>query len=937
MKHSLRFALSALLTAAMLAQSAAALSYTAIGEVTQITRDTIGSGLTYTEYGSASQQTYIFEYDPAGGALPLVRWGSTVYGKDRLGSLTSAAKGDNTVLGAINGDFFSMQTGVPLGVMIDNGKLISTDDSKYALGFKADGTAIIGKPGVKLTMTNVTRAGAAIEIDQLNKFPTQWGTYLLTDHFSSTTLSAAESLEIIIRLDGDIAPSGSVTGTVVDVVNGDCNTAIPKGCAVLTVANSYEDYPLFSGVAAGDKLRFDTTCTEGWESVVTAVGGGDLILDGGVMPAGIIDEDHEKVSNPRTAVGIKADGKVVFFAVDGRSTTSRGLTETELSALMAELGCVTALNLDGGGSTTVMVKRSDSTDCVYVNVPADGSYRSVANGILFVSKTKSNGITTAISPVPNTPTVLKGSSVSISALPLDSAYMPAGELIPTDKVKLNFAADTAYGDTAGTIKGGTFTAGSVPGEYRLNASIRSGLLDIASDLSIIVTDKLDSLNVTPTVTKVAPGTLVELDINASYRGSSVIATHESFYYTLNGTHVEANQKDYPGAALLCDIGYLDLNGNFQTFGNCEGEVEIGIHYGDLSDTVIIKSGTGSDIVSDFDEGTEIGNFIVSSAGGNLYLAPTSFGYKSVGSMEIGIRYDGVLNGRVMDVQLRRPYALPEIAESVKLWISGDISGSTLTATVVDEHGTPYTLSYSVTKDYAQQLGWRELTAPIPASLRTGSLQLTSLLTMTATGSAERTYAIDDITIYYGTDAAPALTGLEGNMAEKQIHTLYDMGVIQNFDCETVDGKLWWDPNKEVTREEFAKIMSLWMGYNALAYMNDGIIPEADTAYDKVPYIRAVIANGLMSGYGLDENGITQFNSKAPITREAVFKVLGSLLDTAEVRLLTFTDTADISEWAVTGIAKCVNAGVVNGYDDNTIRPGAPITRAQLAMLLSRMP
>jgi len=256
MKHIMRTALSILLSTAMLTQGMAALSFTGIGEITSIRRDTIGNGLTFSEYNSADQQTYMFEYDPAGGTLPLVRYGSTVYGKDRLGSLATTLWNENkVVLGAVNGDFYSIQTGVPMGIMIDDGALISTDDGKYAIGFTADGKAVIGKPEVKLTLTNLSRGSDALEIDQLNKFPTQWGVYLLTEEFASTTLSSSESLEIVIRLSGDFKAAGSISGTVVEVIDGDCNTAIPEDCAVLTVANTYEDYKNFTGIQAGDRAN----------------------------------------------------------------------------------------------------------------------------------------------------------------------------------------------------------------------------------------------------------------------------------------------------------------------------------------------------------------------------------------------------------------------------------------------------------------------------------------------------------------------------------------------------------------------------------------------------------------------------------------------------------------------------------------------------------
>ena len=111
--------------------------------------------------------------------------------------------------------------------------------------------------------------------------------------------------------------------------------------------------------------------------------------------------------------------------------------------------------------------------------------------------------------------------------------------------------------------------------------------------------------------------------------------------------------------------------------------------------------------------------------------------------------------------------------------------------------------------------------------------------------------------------------------------------------------------------------------------------EENTPESQVPYIRAVIAHGLMSGNGTD-GGVTLFDANAPITREQAFKVIGLLISASDSGLLTFSDTSSISDWALSGIRKCVNAGLISGYGDNTIRPGANITLAEMAALLAKM-
>lgn len=93
-------------------------------------------------------------------------------------------------------------------------------------------------------------------------------------------------------------------------------------------------------------------------------GGPLLILDGEQLSQA--DVDFNQVRHPRTAVGITADNKMIAVVVDGRSLDSQGLTIPELSELMAALGCVQALNLDGGGSSTAWVKGGG-----VVNFPSD--------------------------------------------------------------------------------------------------------------------------------------------------------------------------------------------------------------------------------------------------------------------------------------------------------------------------------------------------------------------------------------------------------------------------------------------------------------------------------------------------------------------------------------------------------------------------------------
>ncbi|HSA94626.1 MAG TPA: phosphodiester glycosidase family protein, partial [Acidobacteriota bacterium] len=115
------------------------------------------------------------------------------------------------------------------------------------------------------------------------------------------------------------------------------------------------------------------------------VGGGPRLVRGGkavppdpeIYAAGFAEARH-----PRTAVGIRADGRILFVTVDGRQPeTSIGMTIAELTSLLLELGAVEAINMDGGGSTTMVVRDK------VVNRPSDlTGERAVSDALLVIAR-----------------------------------------------------------------------------------------------------------------------------------------------------------------------------------------------------------------------------------------------------------------------------------------------------------------------------------------------------------------------------------------------------------------------------------------------------------------------------------------------------------------------------------------------------------------------
>nr|WP_288809483.1 phosphodiester glycosidase family protein [uncultured Sphingobacterium sp.] len=129
--------------------------------------------------------------------------------------------------------------------------------------------------------------------------------------------------------------------------------------------NSYRENGAFT--FTGSNYQIVPKPVGGWGAVssTVALAGGPLLMqDGKVLEQ--LNVDFNTSRHPRTAVGLTKDNKLIVAVIDGRSSQSQGLTIPQLGELMAALGCTSALNYDGGGSSTAWVKGEG-----IVNYPSD--------------------------------------------------------------------------------------------------------------------------------------------------------------------------------------------------------------------------------------------------------------------------------------------------------------------------------------------------------------------------------------------------------------------------------------------------------------------------------------------------------------------------------------------------------------------------------------
>lgn len=157
---------------------------------------------------------------------------------------------------------------------------------------------------------------------------------------------------------------------VVDTVGCSASALKTNGGVVIAAAPGTEEATQLLTLVPGTPMRLHWTL--GWPNVFDAVGGVPMLLrDGSPTPI-----CAACARQPRTAVGVTASGQILLVVVDGRSRRSRGVTLGQLRNILRDLGAVTALNLDGGGSSEMVVEGQ------VVNQPSEGHERHITNAIL---------------------------------------------------------------------------------------------------------------------------------------------------------------------------------------------------------------------------------------------------------------------------------------------------------------------------------------------------------------------------------------------------------------------------------------------------------------------------------------------------------------------------------------------------------------------------
>jgi exopolysaccharide biosynthesis protein len=284
---------------------------------------------------------------------------------------------------AINGGYFRTTgtfRGDSIGTLMLDKKLISEPNNERAsVGLLPSSRALvfghlkfIGRISTGTTRRKISGLNRPVGEDEL---------VIFTPEFHRTTLTTPEGVEATVR-----------NNKIVSVRDRTGSSLIPSDGYIISAVGESRAWVL-KNLRRGRRLNLsmmldsiDNSQSREWSQVEAITAGGpQLIKDGGVL----ISNDAEKINaafvsdrHPRTAIARLKSGRILLLTVDGRQPeVSVGISLPGLAELLLEFGAIEAINLDGGGSTTMVVKSKT------VNHPSDQTgERPVSDAVLVYSR-----------------------------------------------------------------------------------------------------------------------------------------------------------------------------------------------------------------------------------------------------------------------------------------------------------------------------------------------------------------------------------------------------------------------------------------------------------------------------------------------------------------------------------------------------------------------
>ena len=467
---------------------------------------------------------------------------TNVSGDRYLGTIYKMTNNNNAIVG-INADFFAGRNGIghAIGLAIDDGLVASSPtwlnnekDGYASFLMDYDNDVFYEYVSSRITL-KFTNDDYEINIRDINKYSDDYSlASVFNRKFGEYSIGSSEDLDLIEFVVNN--------GKIIDVRQNEEKCEIPENGYVVSILTK-DAQPFINYIKVGKKVELDMNYTPNIKNIKFAVSGGAKLIDNGVIP----DEFSHNVSgrNPRTAIGTnKKENTIYLVAIDGRIKSSIGMTQQEEAEFLLSIGVYNAINLDGGGSTTMVAKKLGDTELSEINTLSEGSERKVTNGVgIFNSAPESSKLDKLIIEVRDT-NILKGEDRKITVKGYNK-YMQGVEIDEND-IKWD------YDGVEVSVKNG-YVSGSTSGKTTLIAKIGKA----KGEIELNILDNVNEIYVYPKEKYINPGESVSYTVKAKDKnGNYAITMLNSYDLSIYEYYLDNElQNDIPKNARFEDLTF----------------------------------------------------------------------------------------------------------------------------------------------------------------------------------------------------------------------------------------------------------------------------------------------------------------------------------------------------------------------------------------------
>ncbi len=598
-------------------------------------------------------------------------------------TVATQVKSEPRAVAAINGDFFDINdTNASEGIGISAGKVVKSGNDGYAnavsidpqgaghiLQVYFDGTLTLTDGAHKLNQYNAARIGK----NGIGEYTRAWGPMSRTRPVQGATDTAEVTVHNGVVASAPAAPGQGTVG---------------EGDYVLVGREAGAD--TLKALSVGDRVSvaYSPRTSDGSTSA-TAIGANQLLVVDGTVQAPADD-----ALAARSAVGFSRDGaKMYLLSVDGKQTDSVGITVPEMARMIREMGAYNAVNIDGGGSSTLLARRPGTDDLALENSPSDGSERPVANGLAITAPAGSGR--------------LRGFWVSTAA---DAESAPSVDPRPgghPDRVfpglhrRLTATGyDETYGPAAGTASwlSSSGQVGTVDrdGMFRARHSGTTTVVAHRGRASGKVT-----LTVLGALDRIGPSTPRVGLADQSATGTFGVVGYDRAGYTAP-LEPSDTSLDYDHSLLSIDT---DVNGNFVVRARkASGATVVTVRSGQFVTSVPVTVGLTDQAVTNFDDAAQW-TFSAARATGSLSAVA---GHTGTG-LKMSYDFTQSTATRAAYVNPPKPIAIPGQPQAFGMWIYGNGHGEWPTLHLIDAQGTTQLLR----GDHITWSGWKYVEMAVP--------------------------------------------------------------------------------------------------------------------------------------------------------------------------------------------------------------------------------